>query len=288
LVADSVVEALKTVDGVARELASRHGAAAIVGFAAALLPAGAIIFWGLRAIAAQLRCLVSALGRHWSGGRHVATAAALRWPEPVARGGGRSAAPVWMGAAFLAALGLAGAALALAGIGDKGFGDALQLTGRWSFLLFWPAYVGGAAAALFGPRFGLSGGSRRAFGLAYAAAQLVHFGLVVWLIRFAHQSLVAGLMPFFFVGIVWTYVLALGSVDRLVEGFGSNLWRSFQAVGLEYITLVFFADFVLDPIRGGVAGLPFYLPFTILTIAGPVLRMAAVVPRAARRLASVR
>jgi hypothetical protein len=54
---------------------------------------------------------------------------------------------------------------------------ALELTARWSFLLFWLAYAGNAVAILFGAQ--LAAG--REFGLAFASAHLVHIGLVVWL-----------------------------------------------------------------------------------------------------------
>jgi hypothetical protein len=58
---------------------------------------------------------------------------------------------------------------------------ALRMTARWSFLLFWVAYAGGALATLFGPALAPLSGRGREFGLAFAAAHLVHIGLVIWL-----------------------------------------------------------------------------------------------------------
>jgi hypothetical protein len=46
---------------------------------------------------------------------------------------------VWMGSAFCAALGLAALALAALGPGEHGTIVALQVTARFSFLLFWLA-----------------------------------------------------------------------------------------------------------------------------------------------------
>jgi hypothetical protein len=46
-----------------------------------------------------------------------------------------------------------------------------------------------------------------------------------------------------------------------------------------YIALVFFADFVIGPIQGGVTHPIEYVPFSILIIVGPLLRVAAVVRR---------
>ena len=51
---------------------------------------------------------------------------------------------VFMGAAFLAVLGLAVAALAVTGIDPEGIRRALRLTARFSFVLFWCAYTGGS------------------------------------------------------------------------------------------------------------------------------------------------
>jgi len=188
-------------------------------------------------------------------------------------------AGLWMGAAFCAALCLAVVVLAAFGADERGTGIALRVTGRLSFLLFFPAYAGGAMAELFGPRFGILARRGRNFGLAFAAAQLPHLGLVVWIGWISHQSAVEAAMPFFAVGIVWTYVLALSSVERVYNAFSPHLWRILRTVGLEYIALVFFADFVVGPIQLG-AGHPIaYVPFAILLIFGPLLRIAALVRR---------
>jgi hypothetical protein len=54
---------------------------------------------------------------------------------------------------------------------------ALQATARLSFVLFWPAYSAAALAALFGPSFQPLRRRVREFGLAFAAAHLVHLEL---------------------------------------------------------------------------------------------------------------
>ena len=81
--------------------------------------------------------------------------------------------------AFGIALVLAAAVLAIKGVDAKSLVIALRLTARWSFLLFWVAYAGGAMATLFGPALEPLARRGREFGLAYAAAQLIHLGLVV-------------------------------------------------------------------------------------------------------------
>jgi hypothetical protein len=189
-----------------------------------------------------------------------------------------------MGTAFCTALCLAVGLLAAFGPDERGTAIALRVTGRLSFLLFWPAYAGGAVAVLFGPRFGMLARHRRDFGLAYASAQLPHLGLVAWIGWISHQSVVEAAMPFFAVGIVWTYVLALSSVERVYNLFGPDLWRVLRNVGLEYIAVVFFADFVMGPIHNGDRRPIEYVPFAILLIAGPLLRFAALLRRSAPRV----
>jgi hypothetical protein len=191
----------------------------------------------------------------------------------------RSGAALWMLAAFCGALALAMVVLAIVGTGEKGTGIALRLTGRVSFLLFWPAYAGTAVAVLLGPRFGILARHGRDFGLAYASAHLVHVGLVAHLALISARPLTESIMPFFAVGVVWTYVLALSSWERLSNLFGPDLWRVLRNVGLEYLALVFFTDFVLLPIRVQTNHPLQYIPFSILIIAGPILRMAAMVRR---------
>jgi hypothetical protein len=184
-----------------------------------------------------------------------------------------------MCAAFCAALALAVVVLAAMGTGEKGTDIALRLTGRFSFLLFWLAYAGAAMAALFGPRFGILSRHRRDFGLAYASAQLVHLSLVAHLVWMSDRRIVESIMPFFAVGAVWTYVLALSSMDRLSNLFSPSLWRVLRNIGLEYLALVFFADLVLLPIEAHTNRLFEYLPFSILIILGPILRMVAMMRR---------
>jgi hypothetical protein len=189
-----------------------------------------------------------------------------------------------MAAAFFIAVALAAAALAIFGAGERGTGIALRVTARWSFVLFWLAYIGSAMGRLFGPR--LAGLARRGrdFGLAFASAQVIHVALVLWLFSLAPG--LNGGMVFFWVGILCTYLLALISLPRIHVTLGPRLWLTFRTVGIEYIALVFAADFILIPLQAkGVGMYPLtYLPFALLLIAGAGLRVAAYAQRLARRL----
>jgi hypothetical protein len=177
----------------------------------------------------------------------------------------------WMTASFLVAAGLAAIVFAVVGAQDRA-GVALRVTARWSFLLFWLAYTSGAMATLWGPPFSGLARHGREFGLAFASAQLVHVGLIL-------LSGSGSGMVFFWVGIVVTYMLALFSLPRFRDAIGPRLWRFSVLIALNYIALVFAADFIEGPLKkGGIANYPMnYLPFAFMLVAGVGLRIAAFV-----------
>jgi len=124
----------------------------------------------------------------------------------------RPNAAVSMAAAFCAALGLAALVLAALGTGERGTDVALQVTARFSFLLFWAAYTAGAMTALFGPAFEPIKRRAREFGLAFASAHLVHLALVAWLTYIGHVP-PRGVFVFFG-----------------VASCGPTFWRCYQSV----------------------------------------------------------
>src|SRR6202012_4163132 len=129
----------------------------------------------------------------------------------------------WMGAAFTAELAGAVMVLALLGTAERGTDVALQLTARVSFLLFFPAYCSSALAALWGSPFDRFRWHGRDFGLAFAAAHVVHLGLVVWLCRIGAVPTVATFV-FFGIAALWVYGLATLSIDRLHRAVGHVVW----------------------------------------------------------------
>jgi hypothetical protein len=198
-----------------------------------------------------------------------------RWPATAAS---------WVTMSFLIALALAAVVLAVFGTGERGTALGLKATATWSFVLFWLAYAGSAAAALFGPRFAGLARRGREFGLGFAAALAVHVGLVIWHYRIATEPV--GVMAFFWAGVVCTGLLALFSLPRLRAALGLRLWRIFCAGALEYVALVFAVDFILNPLRGGGVDKypPSYLPFAVMLVAGAGLRVAAFTRRTMLRL----
>jgi hypothetical protein len=187
----------------------------------------------------------------------------------------------WLLCAFSAALGLGTLVLAAAGAGVTGTRLALDMTARFSFLLFWLAYTGNALHALFGPVFLPLQRHARTFGLAFASAQSVHFGLVAWL---CHLGAAPSLGTFLFFGtaLIWLYLIALLSFSVIQRHFPPRLRQLIFFAGLNYIAYAFAVDFFVSPLQGGLKHIIFYLPFALAAVAGPGLRLAAFWQRARR------
>jgi hypothetical protein len=187
-----------------------------------------------------------------------------------------------MVAAFLIAVASAAVVLAIFGVGERGTMIALRLTARWSFVLFWFAYTGSAMARLFGSRLAGLARHGRDFGLAFASAQVVHVGLVLWLFYLAPGA--NGGMVFFWAGILCTYLLALFSFPRLRDALGPRLWRISCMIAMEYIALVFFVDFIRNPLHANGLNYPLgYLPFALVLVGGVGLRVVSFARFAAHR-----
>jgi hypothetical protein len=186
----------------------------------------------------------------------------------------------WMMVSFVAALALSAAVLVLQGPGEHGIHTALFLTGRLNFLLFWPAYAGGALASLLGRALAPIRRYGRVLGLGFATALAVHLGLVAWLCAIGAAP---GLSTFLLFGIAaaFAYLIALFSIARLQRALGATGWRLLTGIGMNVIAYAFAVDFLDGPLSGGAAHVALYLPFAILSVVGPALRLAAFVYRLA-------
>ena len=194
----------------------------------------------------------------------------------------RPAAAMWIGSAFCAALLLAALVLATLGTEERGTHVALQVTARFAFLLFWPAYAAGALTALFGTAFEPIKRHARGFGLAFASALLVHLALVAWL-TYIGAAPPLEVFVVFGIAVLWTYLLALSSIARLQQKLGPNGWWLLRVVGLNYIAYAFAFDFLKYPQFSHIKYLLGYLPFAILSVVGPLLCLASFLRRVARR-----
>lgn len=180
-----------------------------------------------------------------------------------------------MAAAFLASVVLASGTLTVLGAAHKGTIIALQLTARWSYCFFLPAYVGGALAAIFGATFQPLARRARDLGLAFASAHLTHLCLVGWLYYISPRPPVSTSTAVYFgIAAILTYVLALFSIPTLVARLPPRVWWWLRTLAMEYIALAFLTDFLHQPFNQGLAHLAAYLPFIGLAAAAALLRIA--------------
>jgi hypothetical protein len=193
----------------------------------------------------------------------------------------RSIDALWIFSAVCAALTLAASVTIALGAKQRGIDAALAATARLMFLLFWPAYSGGALVALFGAAFQPLKQHAREFGLAFASALLVHLGLVAVLCLIGAAPDAATFI-FFGIGAAWAYVLALFSIPRLRLALGPRNWWLLSNVGMNYVAYAFIVDFLQQPLHGGVKHIIEYLPFAVLSLAGPGLRLVAYMQRVGR------
>ncbi len=186
----------------------------------------------------------------------------------------QSRAAPWMGAGLLGSVALATAALAWLGTGQRGTVTALQLTARWAYLFFWPAYAGGALASLFGARFQPLARRARVLGLAFAAAMLAHITMIVRLYAIsAREPIPLSSAIYFGIGLVFAYTLALFSIPALAARLSARARPWLFTLGLEYIALAFLRDFLHDPFARGLDHLMGYLPFVVLALVALLLRL---------------
>ncbi len=187
-----------------------------------------------------------------------------------------------MCSAFGAALALAASVLTDVGAGERGVHAALAVTARLMFLLFWPAYSSGALVSLFGATFQPLKQYGREFGLAFVAVLPVHLGLVGVLCLIGAAPDVATFI-IFGMAAVWAFLLALFSIDRLHLALGPKYWRLLSNVGMNYLAGAFIFDFLKHPLHGGIKHIVVYLPFAVVAVAGPSLRLAAFAQRVGRK-----
>ena len=177
--------------------------------------------------------------------------------------------PFWLTAAFTVALTLAAATLMMAhGALDHRLSQALAVTGRWSFALFWLAYTG----PLLSRSLARAG---KQFGLAYAAAHLVHLGLVIELFQVAPNPPEPWyLILFFSGGVIFTYLLAALSWAPVAYIFG-RVVRPVRTIGMHYILLAFAYDFLVTPVfyrPYDAHHIVEYAPFGLAVIIAPLMR----------------
>ncbi len=164
----------------------------------------------------------------------------------------------WMAGAFV----IAAAVFLMSRTLTSAPGADLRATARWSFVLFFLGSTGGAMARLFGSTFDR---------LAQRGRDLVHLAIVARLLYEGPPRPVSELL-LFGIAVFWTYLLAFLSFPKLRGRLNPKVWRIVRIVGVEYIAFAFFADFNKNPFDGGFFKALDYVPFIVLSVAGPLLR----------------
>lgn len=188
----------------------------------------------------------------------------------------------WIMLSFGVAVGLAAVVTMVAGTGEHGTRMALQATARLAFLPFWLAYAGDALVSLFGPALQPVQRHARELGLAFAATELVHLGLVAWLCLIGHAPSMRTFV-FFGTAVLWVCLLTLFSIVSLRRMLGVAGWWLLRIIGMNYLAYAFAVDFLRDPLAGGLRHAVLYWPFAALAIVGPGLRLAAAAQHLAHR-----
>ena len=186
-------------------------------------------------------------------------------------------AELWIGAALGANLFLSAIILVVRGAGVHGTETALFFTGRVMFLWFLGAYTGGSLATLFGGAFLPLKQRGREFGLAFAAALIVHLALVGWLCWVGRTPSIDVFIRFG-AAAVFTFLLALFSFGNFHAVLGPKVWPPLRFIGMNYILYVFLFDFLQNPLQGEVKRVILYLlylPFAVMGITALLLRLAA-------------
>jgi hypothetical protein len=179
-----------------------------------------------------------------------------------------------VGLAFVLAVVAAVGLLILRGAQSEGVTLALVVTARIAFVFFWPCYVAGALAYLFGPAFLPLRRMARDLGLAFAAVEAVHIALVVRLCTIGDAPSLAT-FELFGTAAVFLLIITCLSFDFARRHLSEPVIRGIRWFGMNLIAYAFYVDFWRDPFSGTPKHMLEYLPFAVLSVAGPALRLLA-------------
>lgn len=189
--------------------------------------------------------------------------------------------------ALAVSIGCVLATLALEGMGELGWRIATRRTAQIAFVLFLPTFVASSLARLFpGPRTRALVARRRAFGLAFASALLVHGVAILSLARAARAAtevLEPGLALYGGgLGFVLTGAMAATSSNAAQRRLGMSRWRALHGTGQTVLFVIFGFTYF-----GRIAGVPdaplvHWLGFALVLLAVGLRVAAAIQSRSLR------
>jgi hypothetical protein len=178
------------------------------------------------------------------------------------------AGPRVVAVASVALLGMAGALLASAGLGEEGVRAVIRATARTSLLLFAASFAASSLQRLLRrPATAWMLRNRRYLGLSFAVSHAIHLAAIL-VLAFGFPSeyrevpittRVGGTL-----GFVVIAVMAATSNDRSVAWLGGRRWRAIHRTGGWILWVVFAASYlpaIADPSRTAYAAL-------VLAVAG--------------------
>lgn len=165
-----------------------------------------------------------------------------------------------------------GASLALHGTGPLGWHAATRHTAQIAFPLFVLAFLASSVARLWpGPLSRALLARRRAIGLAFATAQLVHGAAILLLAR--HEPDTLGPDPSFVggaLGFVFVVAMAATSNDAAQRRLGPRAWRTLHRSGQITLFVIYAVTYA-----GRVAENANYWPGVLILAAALAIRLAA-------------
>lgn len=181
-----------------------------------------------------------------------------------------------IGWALAVSLCVVGVTLALEGTASLGWRAVTRHTAQVAFPLFLVAFLASSIARLWpGPLTRALLARRRAVGLAFATAQLVHGLAIVIFASFEPSTFeIDGAFVGGALGFVFVVAMAATSNDAAVRRLGPKAWRALHASGQITLFVIYVVTYA-----GRVAENPRYAPGILILIAALGIRMAA----AARR-----
>lgn len=164
------------------------------------------------------------------------------------------------------------ATLALHGTGALGWRLATRHSAQVAYPLFLLAFTASALARrLPGPTTRTLLARRRAIGLAFATAQLIHGVVIVVSARVAGRGVeLDGSFWGGALGFVLVAAMALTSNDAAIERLGRRRWRALHRTGMAWLFVIYAVTYA-----GRVARDPAWWPGLALLVAALAIRLAA-------------
>jgi DMSO/TMAO reductase YedYZ heme-binding membrane subunit len=160
------------------------------------------------------------------------------------------------------------------GWSEEGVRSAVRSTAQVAVVCFVLAFSASSLRVLLrSPSSAWMLANRRHLGLSFAFAHTVHLLALIALALFFPEPFMSELNAVTLVGgglaYVFLFALAITSNDASVARLGRRRWRLLHLVGSYYIWLIFFQSYAPRALAE-----PFYVPFGLLLLAAPSLRIA--------------